>query len=214
MGESAPPVEDSKIQPPEDDPTEEHEEDKPVEDGADRLGDAGKRALDAMKAKWKAERERAKAAEAERDQLKQASQSDDAAKKAEAERQAAITEATKKANARILRSEIKAAATGKLADPKDALTFLDLEQFEVSDDGEVDSDEVAQAIEDLIKNKPYLAAAKASRFQGTGDNGASGRKDGAVKQVTESELAKMSAEQIVKAQNEGRLADLLTGKVK
>ena len=82
--------------------------------------------------------------------------------------------ATAKANARILRSEVRAAAAGKLADPKDALRFLDLDQFEVDEDGEVDEDEIADAIEDLVKRKPYLAAAQGGngkRFQGRGDGG-------------------------------------------
>ncbi len=63
-----------------------------------------------------------------------------------------------KANRRILRSEVKAAAAGKLADPNDALHMLDLDQFEVDDDGNVDEDEIATAIADLLEKKPYLAA--------------------------------------------------------
>lgn len=186
------------------------EDDTPEDTPPPELGDAGKRALDAMKTRWKTERDQRKAAEAERDQLKQSTLSDDAARKAETERQASVAEATKKANTRILRSEVRAAATGKLADPADALVYLDLGQFEVNDDGEVDSEDVAQAIDDLIKKKPYLSAATGKRFQGTGDNGAAGRTDGK-KQVTEAELKTMTPEQIVKAQSEGRLADLLKG---
>lgn len=188
-------------------------DDKPDDDAAPppELGDAGKRALDAMKAKWKAERDRAKALEVERDQLKQSTITDEAARKAEADRQATAAEATKRANLRIVRSEVRAAATGKLADPKDALVFLSLDQFEVSEDGEIDSAEVAQAIDDLIKARPYLAAATAKRFQGTGDNGAVGKHSG-TKQITETELKTMTPEQIVAAREKGQLADLLGGK--
>lgn len=89
-------------------------------------------------------------------------------------RRKAEQDVTAKANERILRAEVRAAATGKLADPADALKFLDLTQFEVGDDGDVDADEIADAIDDLIKNKPYLGAAAqgGKRFKGSGDGGA------------------------------------------
>jgi hypothetical protein len=176
-------------------------------EGADQLGDAGKRALNAMKAKWRAERDKNRATTAELEQLRKAG-SKDGEPSAEDIRREAEQAASKKANTRILRSEIRAAATGKLADPKDALTFLDLEQFEVDENGEVDSDEIADAIDELVKNKPYLAAATAKRFQGTGDGGAA-RKAGKPKQLTENDLKTMTPEQIVKAQDEGRFDDLL-----
>lgn len=80
--------------------------------------------------------------------------------------------AADKANARILRAEVKAAAAGKLADPGDAARFLDLSRFEVDENGDVDTDEIAEAITELIESKPYLAAQGGKRFQGTGDGGA------------------------------------------
>lgn len=169
-------------------------------EGADALGDKGKRALASMKGKWRSERDRRRDLErklAEKDQ----GGADEAVTKAAAAASAA-------ANARILKAEIRAAAKGRLADPKDALTFLDLDQFEVDADGAVDEDEIAEAIEDLVKKKPYLAAATAKRFQGTADGGAQ-RKAGRPKQLKESDLKNMTAEQIVKAQDEGRLDDLL-----
>ena len=177
------------------------------DDGADGLGDKGKRALDAMKAKLKAERGKRRAAEAKLQAKADAGSTDDAAQ-IQAKADAA---ATARANARILRSEVRAAAVGKLADPKDALTFLDLEQFEVDEDGQVDEDEIADAITDLLKNKPYLAAATATRFQGTGDGGAA-RKAGRPKQLTQQDLKSMSAEAIDKAREDGQLDDLMGGK--
>lgn len=117
------------------------------EGGEDALGDAGKQALDRMKAKLKAERERRIAAE---EKAAKALGEDDAAR---IER-----EALAKANTRIVRAEIKAAAAGKLADPADALTFLSADDFEVDDDGDVDAGEIAAAIDDLLRRKPYLAA--------------------------------------------------------
>jgi len=80
-------------------------------------------------------------------------------------------EALDKANTRIKKAEVRAAATGKLADPADALVYLDLSKIEVGEDGEVDSKAVNAAIDDLIKNKPYLAAQGKQRFQGNGDGG-------------------------------------------
>lgn len=59
---------------------------------------------------------------------------------------------------RLLRSEVKAAAAGKLNDPMDAVTLLDLSKFELDADGKVDEKTVAKAIEDLVAAKPYLAA--------------------------------------------------------
>jgi hypothetical protein len=167
-------------------------------DGADALGDAGKRALDAMKAKWKAERDKRRELET---QLSAKPEADGDA--AEAIRR----EALKAANARILRSEIKAAAAGKLADPKDALKFLDLSKFEVDENGEIDSDDVADAIQSLVSDKPYLAA-KATRFQGTGDGGAQ-RKASGPTQLTREDLKGMKPEAIAKAKAEGRLKGLL-----
>lgn len=175
------------------------------EEGAGQLGDEGKRALDRMKGKWHSERDKRRELEA---QLAAKNSGGDDAEQA---RRKAETDAVAKANGRILRAEVKAAAAGKLADPADAYKFLDLDQFEVDDDGNVDSDEVADAIDELIKNKPYLAAATAKRFQGTGDGGAA-RKASRPKQLTRADLKSMTPEQIDKASDEGRLDDLLGGK--
>jgi hypothetical protein len=67
---------------------------------------------------------------------------------------------------------VRAQAAGKLADPKDALRFIDLSEFEVDSDGEVDGDKIAAAITDLINKKPYLAVQDGRRFQGDADGGA------------------------------------------
>lgn len=150
-------------------------------EGADQLGDAGKKALDAMKR----ERQQAKAEARElRKQLEQLQRQladkdkipDEQA--IEAARREAAAEAAATANLRIVRSEVKAAATGKLIDPHDALVNIDLKQFEVDDDGTVDEREIEDAIADLIKRKPHLAAQggpKAplpDRSQGARGNGA------------------------------------------
>src|SRR5690606_40426318 len=61
----------------------------------------------------------------------------------DAVRREAEAVAIARANERILRSEIKAAAAGKLADPEDALRYLDLAEFEVDESGNVDTSEIA-----------------------------------------------------------------------
>jgi hypothetical protein len=188
--------------------TGEDDQDDADDDGAADLGDKGKQALDRMKAKLKAERDRRKAAETERDQLKTSKAGGDD-KDADRIRSEAEKAATAKANARIVRSEVRAAAAGKLADPKDALKFLDLGQFEVDADGQVDEDEIADAIEQLVKDKPYLGVAgKPQRFQGTGDGGAR-KGSGGVKQLGKNDLKGMTAEQIEEARIKGQLRDYL-----
>ncbi|WP_228979700.1 hypothetical protein [Streptomyces sp. DH12] len=181
-------------------------------EGADQLGDPGKKALDSMKDRWKAERERRRELErqlAERDKPADGDQPDPEAIVRQAE-QAAMA----KANERIVRAEVKAAAAGKLADAADALRFLDLSQFEVDADGQLDAEEVADAIDDLLKTKPYLAAqsGKTPRFHGTADSGAR-KGTGRPAQLTEADVKRLAAEgknaEILKAREEGRLADYL-----
>lgn len=170
------------------------------EAGSEQLGDAGKQALDRMKNKWREERRKRQELEK---QLRGADQED--APKPE-EQAAAILE---RANQKILRSEIKAAAAGKLNDPADAYRFLNLEEFEVTDDGEVDEDEIVTAIESLIADKPYLAAQPQGerRFKGSAGQGV--RKGSGPKQLTEADLERMSAEQIEKARRSGQLDKVL-----
>lgn len=189
---------------PDEEPDEEGDDGEPDPDGADELGDKGKRALASMKGKWRAERDRAR-------DLAEKLAEKDGADEAEQVRRQAETAALSKANTRIIRVEVKAAAKGVLADPADAYKFLDLDQFEVDENGDLDSDEVAEAIDELIKTKPYLAAAPARRFQGTGDGGAA-RKAGRPKQLSRTDLKSMSPEAIDKAREDGRLDDLMGGK--
>lgn len=181
-------------------------EETPTEDAT--LGDAGKKAIDSMKSKWHTERDKRRELEAELEKLRSSSTSDDGGQpNADSIRAEAAREATAKANARILKSEVKAAAAGKLADPADALRYLDLDKFEVDESGDVDADEIKEAIDSLLTDKPYLGAAKA-RFQGTGDGGAA-RKAPGPSQLTRDDLKKMTAEQINQAKHEGRLNDVL-----
>jgi len=180
--------------------SDEDEEDAP-------LGPKGVKALAAEKERRRAEAKLRRELEAELAELKAGGKKDDP----ETIRREATQAATAKANTRLLRAEVRAVAAGKLSDPKDALKFLDLDQFEVDEDGDVDTQEITDAIDDLLSSKPYLAAATAKRFQGTGDGGAA-RKAARPKQLTKSDLKTMSPEQIDKARNEGRFETLLGGK--
>lgn len=183
-----------------DDPGADSGDDGGDDGGEDSLGDKGKQALQRMKDKLRTEKAARQAAERERDEAKGLSDADKVKREAE-------TTALTKANDRIKRSEIKAAAKGVLADPADAFKFLDLDKFEVDDDGNVDEDEIASALEDLVKTKPYLAAQGGRRFQG--DAGGGSRKDARPKQLTEADIKRLTPDQIVKARQDGQLNDLL-----
>lgn len=155
------------------------QEEAPIE-GAEALGDAGKKALDAMKAKWKEAERVARERDAELAELRAKAEGKEQEFAAEQERRKVEADALGKANERILKAEFRAEAAGKLADPSDALRYIDLSDFEVGNDGEVDRDAVANAIEALVKSKPYLAAQGGTRrpkpdrsqgAQGTGTTG-------------------------------------------
>lgn len=176
--------------------------------GADALGDPGKKALDAMKAKWKAAEDKARLADERAAAAEAKAAGKEAEFTAEQERRKVESAANEKANQRILKAEIRAAAANKLADPTDALRYLDLEQFEVGDDGEVDAAAITAAIEDLVTSKPYLAAQGGTPevvFESPGAH----RAGTPVGQLTEADLKNMTPTQIDTARAEGRLNTLL-----
>ena len=102
----------------------------------------------------------------------------------------AVQEANAKVAERIIRTEVKAAAKGLIADPNDALAFIDLSQFDVSEDGSVDETDIADAIKGLLEKKPYLAA-PARRFQDSADGGS--RNDSAKREPTLNDLLRSAA---------------------
>ncbi|MDQ2877269.1 MAG: hypothetical protein M3Y33_21635 [Actinomycetota bacterium] len=176
-------------------------------EGENALGDAGKKALDSMKAQLKAAKAEKAAATAELKALKDAA--DLANKKPEEQelakaRKEAAQEATEKANERILRADIKAAAAGKLKNPAIAVKLLDLSVFETDGDGNFDQSEIEDAIGELLKADPYLAA------QGGTVQFDSGRgKQAPAGQLTKEQLDKLSPAETMKALREGRLKSLL-----
>jgi hypothetical protein len=176
--------------------------------GEEALGDPGKKALDTMKAEKRAALQEARDAKAERDALQAKLDGKEAEHAAAQERRALEDAALAKANERILKAEIRAAAATALADPTDALLYLDLSNFEVGNDGEVDTDAVRSAIADLVKNKPYLAAQAGTQTTVFESPGAHRAGEGAG-QVTEAEFARMTPSQINDARKAGRLKGLL-----
>ena len=145
----------------------------PKNEDPEGLGEAGLKALRAERARADAAERARLAAEAERDELRTKNQTAEE-KAIDAAKKAGREEATLEANRRIARSEIKAAAGGKLQDAEDAASFLgDLDRFIVK--GEVDSKAITSAIDELVKAKPYLAAAgKARPLPGGGATQSSG----------------------------------------
>lgn len=130
------------------------------------LGDAGKRALESERESRKEAEARAKAAEKA---LRDAStEHERAIAEARAEARREILE---EANSRLLRAEIKAAATGKLANPELAVRLLDMSTFKVADDGTVEVKAITTAIDKLLESDPYL---KASTVTGSADGGRQG----------------------------------------
>lgn len=78
-----------------------------------------------------------------------------------------------KANDRIRKAELRAAAAGKVA--PDMVSTLpqiaDLSSIEVGEDGEVDTDAMASLVADLIEKYPSLSTQGEKRFTGSGDGG-------------------------------------------
>lgn len=195
-----------------DEPNETPNEDATPE-GAEALGDPGKKALDSMKSKWRDAEKRAREAEARAAALEQAAADKDKTPDEQAIEQArreARAEADARANERIIRSEVKAAAAGKLANPAIALKLIDLASFEVDGDGNVDPDAIADAIDDLLKENPYLAAqGRPVQFDSArGKPAPVGPKQLTADEVTALYKAK-DYDAIAKAKAEGRLADYL-----
>lgn len=177
--------------------------------GAEALGDPGKKALEAMKADRKAARDEAAALKAQLDALQAKVEGREAEFTAAQEAQRVKDEALSLANDRIKKAELRAAAKGKVADEAlaDLPLLMDLSSIEVGADGEVDASQIADAINDLIKSRPYLAA-QGSRFQGSADGGA--RNDASQPaQLTQADMGRMSPEAIAEAMDKGQFDRLL-----
>lgn len=193
--------------------TEETTEETPVDQVVEEtpetddkpLGPAGEKALAAEKDKRRAESAKRRELEAQLAALKASASADTEKADLEAIKAQAVREANAAAAQRILRSEIKAAAAGKLADPADAYKFLDLADFEVNENGDVDTAEIASAITGLLTSKPYLKAAQSGH--GSADGGV--RKGSRPDQLTREQIQSMSSDAVEAARQKGQLNDLL-----
>ena len=131
-------------------------------DGADALGDPGKRALEAMKTKNKAlaEKNRQQAAELARLKAPKDGETlteDQIRDKLRAEVRAELA-------APLWRSSVRAAAAAlDFHDPADAARFLDMSEFDMGDDGDYDADEIHDKLSELLGKKPWLAKTPAGQ---------------------------------------------------
>lgn len=196
---------DSTIEP--DDVVTDPDDDGQGDGDTGQLGDAGKKALDSMKGRWREERDRRKALETRIAELEQGTGK--AADDGDLEK--AIAKAKAEAKAETLRDRvldrIEAKAARLFADPEDAVALLARRADEFIDGDRIDGDEITEALEGLLKKKPHLAATAQKRFTGSADGGA--RKGSKPDQLTRDDLKKMTPQQIVDAQEAGRLNDLM-----
>jgi len=86
---------------------------------------------------------------------------------------AARAEVTAAYQGQIATAELRAAAAGKLADPADVSRFIDVADLDVDKDGKPTTKSMTAALEQLLKDKPYLAAA-GGRPAGSADGGTRG----------------------------------------
>lgn len=173
----------------------------------DDLGGAGKKALDAERARAKEADKRAKAAEAELEKFRKSQMSDQEKAVAQA-RDEGKAEATSAAAQRLAGAEIKAALAGVVPVEKIAEIIDDtkLEKY-IGEDGEPDVAKIA-ALRDRY------AALTAGATPGTpppppGVPKGARSGNGEVKQLSKSDLVGMSAEQIVAARKAGQLTEYM-----
>ncbi len=124
------------------------------------------------------------------------------AEQAEQEREQIRAEAFEtRLNAAIIAEAAK--PDRKVVDTDTVIALLDRTTLDLDDNGYPTN--IAEAMDSLLKAKPFLVASGGAR--GHADQGA--RTSGGIKQVTEAELKAMRPEEINKARKEGRLNDLL-----
>jgi hypothetical protein len=108
-----------------------------------------------------------------------------------------------------LRSAILAEAAKadrNIVDPDAVIALLDRSTLELDDNGTPTN--IADAMDSLLKAKPFLVAVNGGS-RGDADQGARGA--GGPKQVTAEQLKSMTPEQVLAAEKEGRLHNLMTG---
>lgn len=142
-----PPATPAETDPDETTPADPAEEDAP-------LGEAGERALNAMKQKERETRAKLRAAQAELAALKAPKEGEETPEQI---RERVEQDVAKRYNERLVRAEVKASAAASFADPDDAVAFLNMGDFDVDADGNVDPHDIEDALKDLLAKKPHLA---------------------------------------------------------
>lgn len=190
-------------------------------ESGETLGPAGMRALEAERAARKAAEKKARkvdSLESELAELRQAQLSDQERQIEQAKTEAAESaraEVIAETNKRLFGAEVRATATGVLADPSllsdpdVALRLLELDEVPLDKSGNVDSEAISGAITKLVENKPYLSVGATRAPIPNVDQGA--RAASGVTQLARDALRNMSPYEIEKARQEGRLENLLRG---
>lgn len=201
------------------DKQDDDQDDAAKPEDAEQLGAAGQKALDAVKARYRAERARRRQAEQDLATHKQQTEAKptegegdeapDLDKIREEGRTAARAEGLRE---RALdRLEAKAART--FADPEDARAHLAGRVEEFVDGDRIDTEAITEALEELLAKKPYLGSAEAAmatkRFKDGGDGGARDSRQSPKGQLEHADLKNMTAAQIRSAKADGRLNTLL-----
>jgi hypothetical protein len=158
--------------------------------------------LNAEVEKWKAmsrkhENENTKLyGELEKFKVSQMSESEKAIAEAKKEgRESAL----KELSADMAKAKIRAAATGKIGDVEAFLEYVDPKRF-ISEDGSVDDAAIAAAVERFSKVAPVPTKFGSVELGSQGDR---------PRQLGESDIKRMSPEQIVEARKNGQLDDAL-----
>lgn len=179
------------------------------------LGDAGKQAIDRMKAERDAEKAKRRAIEAEFAEFKKP--------KPPAEGEAPDVKALIEADRAQFRAEqlteraldkIETRAAKLFANPEDARMFLESKTKDFIDGSKVDVEAIDDALAELLKARPYLGVAQGGttkRFEGSADGGPKGT--AGKPQLTSADMKRMYAagqhDQINAAREAGQFNDLL-----
>jgi hypothetical protein len=182
--------------------------------GTDALGDPGKKALDAMKAKWRTERDRARDLQRQLADATTPKNDDDGKPDLEALRKQARDEAAAAALRDRALDKIEAKAARLFSNPEDARLFLADQLDDFLDDGTVDVAAITDALQDLLEKRPYLGVTQGEpkkKFQGGADQGDRG--DAGKPQLSRADVERLAREgkhaEIEKARLDGRLNKLL-----
>ena len=120
-------------------------------------------------------------------------------------REQAVNEVKSQYHTRAVRDAARAAAAGKWVNPDQATALVDLSDLDPDDDG-FDT-QVANRLDAYLADNPHLAV-PTDTPSASGDAGSRTSPQKA-EQLTQTDLERMTPDQIVKAKADGRLDDLL-----